>query len=101
VWDKEFLNESVEVDGKDFNHCTFYNVQLVYRGRKYTSLRNNHFIGTVAVRAEDVAISSYGELLYGLGMLNANEAREDSNHFFIVARAFTDLPQNPQNSPQK
>lgn len=46
---QRFANETVEIDGKEFNSCVFENVTLVYRGSPFR-LDRNKIIGILTIK---------------------------------------------------
>jgi hypothetical protein len=52
VIDKQFVNESVEVDGKNFVGCTFTGVRFIFRGRKEFRMAEGTFEGPVVIQTD-------------------------------------------------
>ena len=63
-----FENETVEVDGQDFDTCAFVDCTLVYRGGEQPRLSNNTFV-SCGWRLEDAALRTiaYLVVLYASG----------------------------------
>lgn len=59
VYAKSFLNETVELDGKSFDHCHFENVKLLYRGLGPTSFTQSDFKGSVLLGSDNLAIRNF------------------------------------------
>jgi hypothetical protein len=59
---KSYLNETVEIDGKTFDHCSFTNVTLMYHGTASTSFLDSTFQGSLALRTDNVAAKGFGFL---------------------------------------
>ena len=49
VIDKQFVNEAVDVDGKDFENCTFSGATLHLAGKRNFNIRHSHFSGPVKI----------------------------------------------------
>jgi hypothetical protein len=60
VYAKSFLNETVELDGKVFDHCNFENVKLIYHGLGPVSLIQGNFKGQVWLGSDNLAIRNFG-----------------------------------------
>src|ERR1700730_6839312 len=45
IENRSFTNATIEIDGKNFEHCNFTNVSFVFRGRKTAAIRYNNFQG--------------------------------------------------------
>src|SRR5216683_857886 len=88
VADRHFVNETVELDGKNFEHCTFDNVKLLFRGRRISRMADSVFNGTVAITTDSDAISGFGELLNGFEFITDDGIGEDSQQNFWVAKKF-------------
>jgi hypothetical protein len=69
VIDKRFSDETIDVDGKNFERCTFTNVTLRIHGAKTTSFRFNRFFGTVTLATDDPASAGFGESIAASGMI--------------------------------
>jgi len=69
---QKYLNEEVEIDGKEFSDCTFENVTLLYHGRGATSFENNVFSKSVHIKTDDRAADVYFEAALGLGLAKGN-----------------------------
>ncbi|MGA3100284.1 MAG: hypothetical protein ABSD61_00345 [Terracidiphilus sp.] len=68
ITDKVFINQAVELDGKDFRNCEFQNVTLMFHGRSHFSLEYNKFAG-VFLTSDNPSVIGAWELTKGLGML--------------------------------
>ena len=68
IYAKSFANETVEVDGKAFDHCHFENVKLLYHGLGPVSFNGSDFKGQVWAGSDNIAIRNFG-------ILNAELAR--------------------------
>lgn len=80
IYGREFQNERVELDGKDFEHCKFNQVTLVLRGRTNFVLRENTFSGSLWIDAASEPASQLVALMKGLGLINKNiEVKERSS----------------------
>jgi hypothetical protein len=102
IKNKHFLNESVDVDGKNFENCTFDNAKLIYHGEKGFTMDHIHFNGTIVVTADKDAISGFGELLANFGMISGPGVSfgEDEHYNFWVRRVFPLTPQPSQPPAQ-
>lgn len=63
---KQFVNEQVELDGKQFNDNTFTNVTLVYKGQKPSGMLNNHFRGSLVVKIISGPQSTGADIIHGM-----------------------------------
>ena len=63
---RQFVNETVELDGKYFARCTFVNARLVFRGKADFFLLHNGFLGTVVFHSEDDASRFYASMILSL-----------------------------------
>jgi hypothetical protein len=57
VSNKQFVNETVTVDGKDFENCSFVSVILKFEGKHNFNLNNNSFSGPVRLSWDDASHS--------------------------------------------
>ena len=55
VQHKQFVNETVVLDGKDFENCSFVGVTLEFRGVEGFVLDNNNFSGAIKFSFRDKA----------------------------------------------
>jgi len=62
VYAKSFLNETVELDGKVFDHCHFENVKLLYHGLGPVSFNQSDFKGQVWVGSDNLAIRNFATM---------------------------------------
>src|SRR5262249_274136 len=68
VYNKVFMNETVEMDGKQFNHCRFVNVKYEYRGLKPFWLEHCVFSGDRVIGlGNNEALTCLVALQKGLG----------------------------------
>ncbi len=58
---RNFLNEIVEIDGRDFEDCTFTNVKLMSHGKKSSAFHHGTFYGTVALATDNDACPASGK----------------------------------------
>ena len=59
IYEKEkFSGVDVDLDGNEYNNCTFLNCTLVFRGTKGSSLSNNNFTGSTRFRFDGAAGST-------------------------------------------
>jgi hypothetical protein len=49
---RQFVNESVELDGKNFVDCSFYGVRFIYHAKKEFRVADSSFYGPVVVKSE-------------------------------------------------
>jgi hypothetical protein len=59
VYGKSYRNESVQIDGKKFDHCNFENVTFIYAGVAPTDLVECHFTGTTYLKTSSDALKGY------------------------------------------
>lgn len=89
---KTFINETIEVDGKYFQHCVFRNVHFVFHGRKTFGLEDNGFAETIAISTDDPKLSAFGELIAKFHTLDASTTQwrelDDKEHSFEVVKKF-------------
>ncbi len=63
VFSHHYLNESVVVDGKLFDRCTFTNVTFVHKGTgRFAFAPENQFGGTIAVTTDVPSLASMSAL---------------------------------------
>jgi hypothetical protein len=91
VTNQRFINEVVEVDGKDFEHCTFAGVTLHIAGRHNFNLVDNTFNGPVRISYDlgpaSAAASSVVNLLNQAGMIaNGHVGFVQPNDGIIILR---------------
>jgi hypothetical protein len=60
IYAKSFVNETVELDGKIFDHCHFENVKLLYHGLGPVSFIQADFKGQAWVGSDNIAIQNFG-----------------------------------------
>ena len=65
---RPFINETIEVDGKNFQNCTFTNVRLVFQGKKTETFQNNKFYGTIVIATPNHGIAAFAELISAFGI---------------------------------
>jgi hypothetical protein len=71
VSDQQFVNETVDMDGKKFEHCTFVNVTMHIAGKRNTALFNNQFGGPIRLHFDSMeAVSSAGSIVTLLNSAN-------------------------------
>lgn len=80
---KTFSNVDVELDGNDYQNCTFLNCTLIFRATKGCALNNNKFSGNTHLRFEGAAGST-------LNFLKAL-AQPTSGLSEVVKKSFPDL----------
>ncbi len=77
VNDKQFVNESIEIDGKNFVGCTFVGVRLIYHGRKEFRIADSKFEGPIVIQTdskEGYAVLSFViNFLRDVKMVNPSE----------------------------
>jgi hypothetical protein len=66
---KKFINETVEVDGKEFLNCDFANVRLLFHGNQTFTIQHDVFDQSVVFATDNHAIAAYGEMLAVAGTL--------------------------------
>jgi hypothetical protein len=59
VYERSFVNETVEVDGKLFDRCHFENVKLLYHGRGPVSFNDSELKGSVMFGSDNIAINQF------------------------------------------
>jgi hypothetical protein len=59
VYAKSFLNETVVLDGKTFDHCHFENVKLLYHGLGPVRFNQSDFKGEVYFGSDNIAINQF------------------------------------------
>jgi hypothetical protein len=60
IYAKSFLNETVQLDGRHFDHCHFENVKLLYHGLGPVSFNASDFKGQVWVGSDNIGIRNFG-----------------------------------------
>lgn len=60
IYAKSFMNETIEIDGKKFDHCTFQNVKLMFHGNAPVEFVEARFLsGTVYLGSDNIAIQQF------------------------------------------
>lgn len=98
---RNFLNESVLMDGKSYENCSFMNVTFIYNGTARFGFRNNVLSGQITVRTDNDAVFATGVLFKGLDLVRPE--------FQLVGPNLEPLPNvepmkrvvEPMPSPQK
>jgi len=62
IQDKKYVNETVDVDGREFEDCNFSNVTLVYDGVAPYEFVGDHFDGSIRLLSRNPSIVDYGAL---------------------------------------
>lgn len=88
---KQYSNETVEVDGKYFEDCTFENVTFLFHGRKTAAFYHNNVYVGVKLLTDNQAIAAYTEFMLPFRMLGADvQWGEDQNtHSVWLKRRFS------------
>lgn len=60
IYAKSYINETVEIDGKTFDRCTFENVKLLYHGLGPVSFIQGTFKGQIWLGSDNLAIQNFG-----------------------------------------
>ncbi|HEY0264456.1 MAG TPA: hypothetical protein VGC07_08020 [Granulicella sp.] len=76
---KTFVNETVEVDGKFFDHCTFTNARFVVLGKHNSKISQSSFFGTLAIHTDSSEASAYAASLAGFGAIAQKDGRVSWN----------------------
>lgn len=71
VSDKVFVNEVVEADDTDYEHCLFRHVTFVYNGRRPFRLEECNF-DSVAFKTDNPSIYAALLFLKGIGFIPSN-----------------------------
>jgi hypothetical protein len=72
VYGKNFKDERVEIDGKNFENCTFENVTYVYNGTASVAFKDNTLIGSRVIDTDSDAVSGTVSLLHFMKLLDPN-----------------------------
>jgi hypothetical protein len=72
IANKTFTNETVDFDGKRFDHCTFVNVTYLYKGTGPIQCNDCTFSGSMKVVLGSDAASGTGFFLKMLGEIKGN-----------------------------
>lgn len=72
VTGKQFINETIPLDGFHYDHCTFDNVNLEYNGDKTFGLTYNKFKGNIVIKTKNPAIKEFLAALQNLGFFRAD-----------------------------
>jgi hypothetical protein len=117
---QNFNSETVEVDGKYFEDCTFTNATLLLHGKRTEAFYHATWNGSTTVMTDNPIIATYLEMLIAFKPFDSNRVlvREDHQGKMWVTialsgdyeydanprsgrpRQFTPLPQSPTPSPQ-
>jgi len=55
----KFHNETVELDGKRFEDCTFTNVTVMFHGTAPMEIENSEFAGSLLIQSDDPAVNHF------------------------------------------
>jgi hypothetical protein len=67
VYAQTYLNQTVEVDGKVFDHCHFMNTKLLFHGRGPASFVQSDFSGVTYVGSDNIAIRNFEAMNTAIG----------------------------------
>ena len=86
---KQFVNETIEIDGKLFHQCDFWNTKLLYHGRAGTSFEYTRFHGTIVLITDNPPSQAMMQLVVGLlSMGNLTDAQrvgfDDKGNLILV-----------------
>jgi hypothetical protein len=70
---KSFVNETVEVDGKHFDHCQFENVKLVFHGKKRFAFSFNGFHQTIVLFTDNESVSAFEQMISLFGVMKGKD----------------------------
>jgi hypothetical protein len=59
---RNYMNETVEIDGVAFDHCTFTNVNLYFRGRANWAFLESRFSGSIVLQTDDPSTKAFHQL---------------------------------------
>ena len=59
VYSKSYINETVQLDGKVFDHCNFENVKLLYHGLGPVSFIQATMKGQIWIGSDNIAIQNF------------------------------------------
>jgi hypothetical protein len=71
---RAYLNETVEVDGKTFDHCTFENVTFLYHGLAWVYFVKPGFKGIIGIETDNMAAIGIAKLSYYLRSQPGNQS---------------------------
>lgn len=63
VSEADFVNQSIQIDGRFFQHCRFQNATLVYDGRRGTGFLAPKFEGSLKIQSNNQAAIKYARFL--------------------------------------
>jgi hypothetical protein len=63
---KKYINESLEVDGKRFEHCDFTNVTFMYHGLAEYAIVEDSFHGSIQLVTDNISIEAFETLQQNL-----------------------------------
>jgi hypothetical protein len=101
---KTFVNETVELDGKEFINCHFWSSRLLFHGNDTTNIQHNFFHDTITVATDNHAIEAFGELLavsnaIGAGPNSRAVWGDDGKTFWVTIKITNNTPMGPQTTP--
>lgn len=77
---KHYSNESVEVDGKYFEDCTFENVTFIFHGKRSAAFYHNSIFAGVKLLSDNASITAFTEFMLPFRMLGTDvQWGEDQN----------------------
>jgi hypothetical protein len=101
---KKFVNETVELDGKEFLNCNFVNVRLLFRGNQTFAIQHNVFDQSIVFATDNHAVAAYGEMLAVSGALGTPDKGVtwgSDKETFWVKRAFPLGTMEPVGAPTR
>ncbi|HEX3740052.1 MAG TPA: hypothetical protein VHV29_10040 [Terriglobales bacterium] len=88
---KQYSNESVEVDGKYFEDCTFENVTFIIHGKKTAAFYHNNWYVGVKLLTDNASVSSFIEFTLPFRMLGTDVqwGEDQKTHMVWLKRTFS------------
>ena len=72
VYGRTYRSESVVIDGKKFDHCTFDNATLIFHGLAPTDFEESTWKGNIYVRTDNDAAKGFARISDQLGKVLSN-----------------------------
>jgi hypothetical protein len=88
-----FRDQSIVIDGEDYDSCTFEGCTLIYRGGEPPSLSSNTFVGG-SFELEDAALRTLG-LFAVLNMAGMRSIVENWMKIALRTRVLPSAPERP------
>jgi hypothetical protein len=63
IYGQSYINQTLEIDGKSFDHCHFTNVNFIFHGLAPTDFKEVTMQGDIQFKTDNVAAKGYARLI--------------------------------------